>query len=132
MRKIMGYAAMVLAAGAVVLAGSAPAYAATVTTPIGTVAAGQYLGEYCDDFGADVLVSVTAGRPSTTYTAYATGFYTGPVEFTTDASGAGSVRVHNVRTAEGGGVGTAVVLVSTEPYTAAVTAAINCPGNQGD
>jgi len=132
MRRITGVAAAVLLAGAGALTGAAPAYAGTVTTLIGTLTAEQYLGEYCDDFGADVLVSVTGGRPSTTYTAHATGFFTGPVDFTTDASGAGSVRVHNVRTSAGGGVGTGTVLVSASPYAAAVTVEIDCPGNQGD
>ncbi|GIJ43952.1 hypothetical protein Val02_08380 [Virgisporangium aliadipatigenens] len=129
---VAGVAAAVLAAGALALAGSAPAYAATVVTPIGTVGAEQYQGAYCDDFGADVLVTVTGGRPSTTYTAHATGFGTGPVAFTTDAAGAGSVRVHNVTTPSGSGIGTATVLVSASPYTTAVTAEINCPGNKGD
>jgi hypothetical protein len=124
-----------VAAGAAVLAGSlyqgTQALADTASTPIGTITAQQYNG-YCDDFGAHVRVTVTGGSPATKYTVWGTGFGTAAQTLTTNAQGAGTIDVHNVRTGSTvGRVGNGVVLVSAGYYTVTVPAAINCPDNQG-
>lgn len=114
-----------------VLAAPAAALADTVTSPIGTITAGQYLGNYCDDHGADVLVTVAAGLAGATYTADTTGALSGSATFVTNSSGSGTVRLHNVNTATGGLKGIAQVTVSTGGTTVTVPATISCESQQG-
>lgn len=115
------------------IAGTAmTASADTVASPVGTVTAEQYQGTYCDDLGAHVRVTVTAGTPGASYTASGSGFWHPTASFVTDASGAGLVDLHNVRTSSGSGVGTAAITVNTAGTTVSVAATINCPGQKGD
>lgn len=131
----VGFAAAVVA---VLLGG--PAGATTVPSSIGSITAEQYQGNYCDDFGADVQVRVSAGLPNTTYSATFTVFSTANPPtyyalqtdtFTTDAAGNGSVLELNALTPTGRPIGTAVASVATAGASLTVNFPIYCPGNQG-
>lgn len=114
------------------LAASNAVSADTASTPIGTITAQQYQGDYCDDFGAHVQVAVVGGLANDTYTALATGFMQEPVEFAISPSGSATIDLHNVRVANGrGAVGTATVVVSGGDHTVSVPVSINCPANNG-
>ena len=131
----LGFASAAVA----VLLGS-PARATTVPSSIGSIAAEQYQGNYCDDFGADVQVRVSAGLPNTTYSATFTVFSTANPPtyyalqtdtFTTDAAGNGSVLQLNALTPTGKQSGTAVASVAAGATSVTVDFPIYCPGNQG-
>jgi hypothetical protein len=131
LQRTFGLAACAAAFTAVLMPSSA-ASADTVESPIGTVTAGQYLGNYCDDHGAHVRVTVSGGLANASYTTTSNGPWTPTATFVTDSAGAGRTDLHNVRVPEGSGVGTAVVTVTAGGTTVTVPAAINCPGNKGD
>ncbi|MEV4641172.1 hypothetical protein AB0J80_27900 [Actinoplanes sp. NPDC049548] len=99
---------------------------------MGTVTAEQYQGTFCDDLGAHVRVTVAAGTPNAAYTATSSGSWHPTATFVTDASGAGLVDLHSVRTPSDSGVGTAAITVTAGDTTVSVSAAINCPGQGGD
>lgn len=122
-----------LVMGLVALAPSAVASADTAGTPIGTVTAEQYQGNFCDDFGAHVRVTVQGGNAGATYSAMATSVFQTPRSLPIDASGAGVVDLHNVVVSNGrGAVGTATVMITGSDYTVSVPVQINCRGNGGD
>jgi hypothetical protein len=125
-----------LAAGAAALVAAfvAPSAASadTVQSPIGTVTAEQYLGNYCDDFGAHVRVSVGGGLAGVTYTATGIGVFSGSATFVADGAGTGHVDLHNVTTTDDGLSGVTPVTVSAGGTTITVPAAISCQSQKGD
>jgi hypothetical protein len=124
--------AVALAAVAVgVFAVPAAASADTVPSSIGTVSAEQYLGDYCDDFGATVQVTVAGGLATTTYTAKGLGALSGPGTFVTDGAGAGNGILHNV-TATTGLSGTTQITVTAAGTSVVVPATIHCESPKGD
>jgi CubicO group peptidase (beta-lactamase class C family) len=105
-----------------------PAPVGAVSTPVGQLIAAQAPGA-CNDLGAMVSVTVTAGLPHTSYTATAGGIST-PVTFTTGASGAGGGSLGNVLPA-GGWTGNAAITVTAAGKKGTVTAAIACADPRG-
>jgi hypothetical protein len=125
--------AVALAAVAVgVFAAPGAALADTVPSPIGSVTAGQYLGDYCDDFGATVQVTVAGGLAGTAYTAQAPGQFSGPHTFVTDGAGAGQTVLNNVVTPAGAISGVTQVAVTAAGTTVSVPATIHCESPKGD
>jgi len=130
----------IAAAFAAALMPGATALATTVPSPIGSITAEQYHGNYCDDFGADIEIAVAGGLPGTTYSATytvfaptATTWYALHTDtFATNAAGNGSVVKLNTLTPTGGLSGTAVVTVTSAGTTVTVEFPIHCTGNQGD
>ena len=119
-------ALVVVGVAALSVAGSAQA--AQVGTPIGVVKATQTL---CDDFGAQVDVSVSGGDASTRYTVQATGFMQSAVTFTTSKTGAGKASLHNVGSSGSASpAGTATVMVSAGFYTVSVPVDISCASGE--
>jgi CubicO group peptidase (beta-lactamase class C family) len=100
----------------------------SVSTSVGQLNAAQAAGP-CNDLGATVSVTVTAGLPHTSYTATAGGIST-PVTFTTGATGAGSGWVGNVHPV-GGWTGNAPITVTAAGKTGTVTAALACSDPRG-
>ncbi|GAA5201263.1 hypothetical protein GCM10023322_80890 [Rugosimonospora acidiphila] len=99
-----------------------------VSTPVGQLIAAQALGA-CNDLGANVTVTVTAGMPSTSYTVNGGGIST-PVTFRTGAKGNGSAVVTNVKPPVGW-TGSAPITVSAAGKTGTVNASIACADPRG-
>ncbi|HWS34272.1 MAG TPA: hypothetical protein VN408_16210 [Actinoplanes sp.] len=126
-----GLAVLGTTATAVVVGWTQTAQAESVTSPIGNITAVQYNGNYCDDFGAHVRVTIAKGTASTVYSLWGTGFMQTSEKVTTSSTGAGTIDLHNIGIPAGGKIGVATILVSTSYYTTAVPVTIHCASNQG-
>jgi hypothetical protein len=121
-----------IAVGAAVLltfACTGVAAAATAQTPVGTITATQRPNYPCNDFGADVIVTVQNGFASKAYHAVASRYQVA-ADFTTNAAGAGSGTVGSVLPPSGW-VGTAIVTVTANGQTGQVPVAITCDDPRG-
>ena len=131
MKRLVASAGLLVAGlSMAVAAAPAPAMADTSVTPIGTLTATQADGP-CNDLGAVVHLSVAGGFANTQYTGSTDAVAT-PASFTTNAAGAGTGSLQNVRPV-GAWTGTATVTVSTnhDGQTATVAVQIACVDPHG-
>jgi hypothetical protein len=116
----------VLAAGVV---SPGIAMADTASTPVGQLTA-TWDG-VCNDFGVDLVVSVSGGFASTSYTAVSVrGIYT-PASFVTDAAGRGSGTIYNAEPDQGYS-GTVTITVTASGQSGQVPVTVDCPDPKGD
>ncbi|MFC4065773.1 hypothetical protein [Actinoplanes subglobosus] len=130
-KRVATGVAVLGAAAAVTIGWTQTAQAESAATPIGTITAVQYNGNYCDDFGAHVRVTIAKGTASTQYTLWGTGFMQTSAKVTTTAAGAATIDLHNIGIPAGGRVGVATVLVSTSYYTTSIPVTVKCSSGEG-
>jgi hypothetical protein len=129
-KRLLATAGLAAATSMAVTAGiPGTAQADVANTPVGELLAEKIT---CSDHGGVVRVTAKGGLPGTPYDATARGGLVWFDGFTSDASGAGSGRLTNVRPDVEPFIGLATVTVTAGGLSGQVTVWIDCPSNKGD